>query len=46
MEMLKIIIQYIFKIISIPNVFFIKKKFKKIIFLHLPHGGGIQFIDF
>ena len=40
MEILKIIIQNIFKIIALPNIFFIKKKFKKIIFLHPPHCGG------
>ena len=40
MELLKIINQYIFKIISLPNIFFIKKNFKKIIFLHVPHCGG------
>ena len=40
MEILKKIIQFIFKIISLPNVFFTKKNFKKIIFLHPPHCGG------
>lgn len=40
MELLKKLIKYIFKIISLPNIFSFKKKFNKIIFLHVPHCGG------
>ena len=40
MELLKKIIKNIFEIISLPNIFFVKKNFKKIIFLHPPHCGG------
>lgn len=40
MELLKRIIKNIFKILTLPNIFFVKKKFKKIIFLHPPHCGG------
>jgi hypothetical protein len=40
MELLKKIIKNIFKIISLPNIFSVKRNFKKIIFLHPPHCGG------
>ena len=40
MELLKKIIKKIFKIITTPNIFFVKKNFEKIIFLHPPHSGG------
>ena len=40
MELLKKIIIKFLKIITIPNIFFVKKKFKKIVFLHPPHCGG------
>jgi len=40
MVLIKNLIRIIFKIISLPNIFFCKKNFKKIIFLHVPHCGG------
>ena len=40
MGFFKKIIFAILKLISIPNHFYVKKFYKKIIFLHIPHCGG------
>ena len=40
MDFIKSLIYKILKIISIPNIYFVRKSFKKIIFLHIPHCGG------
>ena len=40
MDIIKKIIFSILKYISVINYYFVKKKFKKIVFLHIPHCGG------
>ena len=40
MKLIKKLVKITFKIITIPNIFFTKKFFKKIVFLHPPHCGG------
>lgn len=40
MEYLKKFLIFNLKIITLINYLFVKKKYKKIIFLHIPHSGG------